>query len=299
MAEKNRIITTGFGYKAFENLPGQDFLNDYYSEKYYQNPQGTYQSEYSSQEHAQRKSRIQLLEDFINIHIGSPSQNIKRFLDVGCGEGYVLSHFKDAKWEVTGLDFSTHGVKSNNPDLERFITQGDVYQSIQDLIDKNLKFQVVFLGNILEHVLEPITLLDSLNTLLEVDGLLCITVPNDFSVLQSFLLESGSVNKEYWVVYPDHLNYFSLGSLKKLLLDCNLEIVDQFSDFPIEWYLVNPESNYVVDTSVGKSAHLARVTLDNMINSSPDQSAKMNFWRSLCSMGFGRSITTISRKKGN
>ena len=296
MNSEDKVARTEFGYRVFENPPSQQSLNDYYANMYFQSPQGTYQADYSQLEEKQRKFRIQLLEDFINLNIKESHRSVRNFLDVGCGEGFALSHFKEIGWEVTGLDYSTHGVHTKNPDLEELITQGDVYESIKNLISVDSKFDVIFLGNILEHVLDPAALLDSLHILLKDAGLLCITVPNDFSTLQDYLLDSGAVSKPYWLVFPDHLNYFNLPSLTNLLNARKLPVIDHYADFPIEWYILNPQSNYITDNSKGKNAHNSRVVLDGMINSSSNQEAKRNFWRSLSELGFGRCITTISRK---
>ena len=162
MEPQKKIVTTNHGYKTFAEAPTQEFLNEYYSTMYYQNPQGTYQAEYSPLEQTQRKLRIQLLEIFINENVLGSLNPTKNFLDVGCGEGYVLNHFKNCGWSITGLDFSTHGARTKNPDIETFITQGDVYESIKKLTNAEQQFQVIFLGNILEHVLDPIGLVDSL-----------------------------------------------------------------------------------------------------------------------------------------
>ena len=112
--------------------------------------------------------------------------------------------------------------------------QGDVYELLISMKEKGHKFDVIFLGNVLEHVLDPAALVDQLKNLLEKDGLLVITVPNDFSDLQRFLLDKSEVDEEYWITYPDHLNYFNLNNLSKLLSDRNLPVIDKFSDFPIE-----------------------------------------------------------------
>ena len=57
-----------------------------------------------------------------------PNRAEVRILDIGCGEGFVLKFFKDHAWEIVGVDFSTHGIRANNPELESFIMQGDVYE---------------------------------------------------------------------------------------------------------------------------------------------------------------------------
>ena len=306
--EYKELITTPFGYKVFREPPNQNELNSYYAENYYQNPvkTSTYQIDYSREENIERSLKIQLLYEFIHLHLpeslkfsssnnSSESIQSKKFLDVGCGEGFVLKIFKDSGWEIVGIDFSTHGIKTKNPELESFIIQGDVYEELSSLKEKNCKFNAIFLGNILEHVLDPGALIDQLKRLLEKNGLLVITVPNDFSDLQKFLLDNNLVNEEYWIGYPDHLNYFNLDNLSKLLSDKNLPVIDQFSDFPIEWFLVNSNSNYVSNKLKGKDAHNARVAIATLINSSKNLDAKINFWRSLSALGMGRTITTISR----
>lgn len=305
--EYKELIDTPFGYKVFREPPNQIELNSYYAENYYQNPvkSSTYQIDYSTEENLERSLKIQLLYEFIHSHLSeslesnsnnsSVSIQSKKFLDVGCGEGFVLKFFKDSGWEIVGVDFSTHGIRTKNPELESFIIQGDVYEELNSLKEKGSKFNVIFLGNILEHVLDPIALIDQLKKLLEKHGLLVITVPNDFSDLQRFLLNNNLVNEEYWIGYPDHLNYFNLDSLSKLLSDKNLPVIDQFSDFPIEWFLVNSNSNYISNKLKGKDAHNARIAIATLINSSKNLDAKMNFWRSLSALGMGRTITTISR----
>jgi 2-polyprenyl-3-methyl-5-hydroxy-6-metoxy-1,4-benzoquinol methylase len=306
--EYKELITTPFGFKVFREPPNQNELNSYYAENYYQNPvkTSTYQIDYSKEENIERSLKIQLLYEFIHLHLSeslkfsnsdnsSESIQSKKFLDVGCGEGFVLKIFKDSGWEIMGVDYSTHGIKTKNPELESFIIQGDVYEELRLLKEKDCKFNVIFLGNILEHVLDPSALIDQLKRLLEKNGLLVITVPNDFSDLQKFLLSNNLVNEEYWIGYPDHLNYFNLDNLSKLLSDKNLPVIDQFSDFPIEWFLVNSNSNYVSNKLKGKDAHNARVAIATLINSSKNLDAKINFWRSLSALGMGRTITTISR----
>ena len=305
MGSEKKLTSTFHGYKVYEEPPSQEELNEYYQKNYYQNRQNTstYQVTYSSNERIQRNLRIQLLSDFIeynwikkSTNITLPQSSTGRFLDVGCGEGYVLKHFNNLGWEIKGLDFSTHGLQVNNPELEPFIIQGDVYKVLKELKGGGFKFDVIFLGNILEHVLDAIILLDLLNGLLDDDALLVITVPNDYSDLQEYLIKNNYVSDEYWLTYPDHLNYFNFENISKLLSNLKLPVIDHYCDFPIEWFLLNSHSNYASDKSKGKEAHNARVVLDSLINVSKNKEAKMNFWRSLGALGMGRTITTISRK---
>ena len=291
-----QIIKDGLGYMRVDPLPSEEELENYYANSYYQNPHGTYQSSYSEIESTQRKLRIELIHQAVIYNLKSDTNNQNKILDLGCGEGFLLSHFKDAGWKVLGLDFSDEGVRKQNPKLIKDIVKGNVYKELEVLLKTDENYDVIYLGNILEHVIDPLALVTKCSDLLSAGGLLVITVPNDFSILQSSLITSNVINREYWICPPDHLNYFSLESLVKLQVASNLKVLDSICDFPIEWFLMNNHSNYINDPTVGKSAHLARARLDSLINSNRDSEMKLNFWRSMAALGFGRTITTFSKK---
>ena len=176
------------------------------------------------------------------------------------------------------------------------IVKGNVYHELGVLLKTNENYDVIYLGNILEHVIDPLALITKCSALLSDGALLVITVPNYFSILQNISVASNIVKRKYWICPPEHLNYFTLESLVKLQLASNLKVWDSICDFPIEWFLMNNASNYINDPTVVKSAHLARMHLDSLINSSLDSQMKLNFWRSMAVLGFGRDITTFSKK---
>ena len=291
-----QIIEDDLGYLRVDPLPSEEELENYYANSYYQNPHGTYQASYSEIESIQRKSRIELIYQAVVSNLKLDKDIPKKILDLGCGEGFLLSHFKDAGWSVLGLDFSDEGVKRQNPQLITDIVKGNVYKELEVLIKNDKTYDVIYLGNILEHVIDPLGLITKCSDLLSGGGILVITVPNDFSKLQNSLITSNIIEREYWICPPDHLNYFNLESLVKLQVASNLKVLDSICDFPIEWFLMNTHSNYINEPALGKSAHLARAHLDSLINSSPDSEMKLNFWRSMAALGFGRTITTFSKK---
>jgi len=291
-----QIIKDHLGYMRVDPLPSEKELENYYANSYYQNPHGTYQATYSEIESTQRKLRIELIYQAVIYNLKSDTNNQNKILDLGCGEGFLLSHFKDAGWKVLGLDFSDEGVRKQNPKLVKDIVKGNVYKELEVLLKTDENYDVIYLGNILEHVIDPLALVTKCADLLSAGGLLVITVPNDFSILQNSLVTSNIVERKYWICPPDHLNYFNLESLVKLQVASNLKVLDSICDFPIEWFLMNNHSNYINDPTVGKSAHLARARLDSLINSNRDSEMKLNFWRSMAALGFGRTITTFSKR---
>ena len=64
------------------------------------------------------------------------------------------------------------------------------------------------------------------------------------------------------------------------------------SDFPIDFNLFNPDSNYVEDPSRGKGCHQARVAIENLIHGiSPDGANRL--YEALAELGLGRQIVAF------
>jgi 2-polyprenyl-3-methyl-5-hydroxy-6-metoxy-1,4-benzoquinol methylase len=52
--------------------------------------------------------------------------------------------------------------------------------------------------NVLEHVLDPNLFLQSIRNVVEPNGLVAITVPNDYSDIQQLALSEGMIESEFW-----------------------------------------------------------------------------------------------------
>ena len=291
------VILDPLGFYRIAALPTVSELNDYYSSTYYQNPHGTYQESYTTDELEQLRQKFALRLSMVGEEIFGDGKRIPTFLDVGCGEGWFLQYMQNEGFEVSGLDFSKFGVEKHNPKLVPNVTQGDIHLLMQQLIDSNQSYDLLFLGNILEHVLDPELVMRNCLKLLSPDGGILITVPNDFSILQNSLLENKNIQTAYWVSPPDHLNYFTSNSLKNFLSSIGLEVLKTIADFPIDWFLANRESNYVTEPSKGKNAHAARTFLETLINQNNDPYRALTFWESLAEIGHGRTITTFAKLK--
>ena len=221
---------------------------------------------------------------------------IKKYeaLDIGCGEGHLLKKFTQRKIKVTEIDFNNFSISRFNPSVLSKFKKGDVMQLIHQYNLEGKKFDVIFLTHVIEHVLDPRKLLQLIYQIINENGYLVTSVPNDMSQLQISLKEKKFYKKDYFVRFPDHLHYFTGVSLKSLLLKSQFKFVDGIADFPIEWFLTNKHSNYALNPQLGKEAHHARIYLENFINTG-DVNKAAQFWRSLFEIGQGRSITIIAK----
>lgn len=131
-------------------------------------------------------------------------------------KGFFMTNMYDLGWKVNGTDYSSHGIKIKNPELHSKVIYGELNPVLDKLIKMNKTFDFINFGNILEHVISPINLLNKCHKLLDQDGVLRVKVPNDFSHLQNYISKSNSIDS-YWVRYPDHLSYFNFIVCQKFL----------------------------------------------------------------------------------
>ena len=291
---EHRFVVAPEGYLRVDPLPSSAELSAYYYSDYYQNPLGTYASEYTLDEIKHKAIRNQFLFRVLTDQV-SHSKNFT-FLDIGCGEGFLLATFAKNGWNVLGLDFSSYGVEKFNSSLLKNFIVGDIYDSIESLIEINKKFDCINLGNVLEHAISPVLLLERIRNLMSQHSSLLITVPNDFSKLQEFLQDHNMIEKQYWIAVPDHLNYFNHISLSETVRRSQLILMEVFADFPIEWFLANDRSNYSKYPSAGKAAHFSRVMLDSLITSGEDFKAIKNFWSAMPGVGQGRTVSVLCKR---
>ncbi len=175
--------------------------------------------------------------------------------------------------------------------MDKLVT-GDVFSLLEEEIASGASYDVVWLQNILEHVLDPVSLLKSLRKLVSPEGLAVVTVPNDCSVTQQELMNMKYITSPYWIAPPDHLSYFDYKSLINIGEFTGWNCKDIHGDFPVEWFLFHPGSNYINDKSFGKDVHKARVQIENLISQQPIECVN-EFWHSIARVGMGRCITAF------
>lgn len=282
------------GYWEIANKPSLKELEEYYSEKYYQEAKGSYELEYSEKELAYFNAKLAQRYAVLCRNAKYVKGAQYKILDVGCGEGFTLKFFKDIGWSVRGIDFSSAGVSLKNPDCIESLITGDVFSLIMSEISAGNKYDVIWLQNVLEHVIEPIDLLKSIKSLVKDGGIAVVTVPNDFSSTQMTAIKAGHIDHPFWVAPPDHLSYFDNSSLKNIANHCGWKCIEMLGDFPIDWFLFHPSSNYIRDKEQGKAAHLARIQVENLISQQPIEDV-VDFWSSLAKIGLGRDITAFLR----
>lgn len=149
----------------------------------------------------------------------------KAILDVGCGVGYLGEYYKNNDNYVVGLDVSNVAIAEAKKRLS------DVYYVDLESNDWPVellpkKFDLIILAELIEHLLMPEDLLVRIKKLLKPDGEIVITTPNFLvwsnrikMLFGKFAYQSGG----FWC--RDHIHFFTLPELRKMLLAGGWEIV--------------------------------------------------------------------------
>lgn len=276
------------GYWRIHTPPTPAELAAYYAQRYYQEARGSYEHSYGADELKHIRGKIALRWSLAT----DGQTGSGRLLDVGCGEGFVLAHGASTGWSVRGIDFSDAGLRGQNPQFMPSLVTGDLFACLDTEIAQGMKYDVVWLQNVLEHVIDPVALLRQLKTLTRPGSRLVVTVPNDFSRLQHTALATGRIERSFWIAPPDHLSYFCADSLRRVANRTGWTCRNLLADFPVDWFLFNAQANYIADPTKGKSAHHARIALENMILDE-DRAKVVAFFESLAALGMGRDLTAI------
>jgi SAM-dependent methyltransferase len=139
-------------------------------------------------------------------------------LDVGCGIGNSL-------FAAKALGFHTYGIEISRWASDYCRKEGfEIFTSLEELSRRDLKFDVINLGHVLEHVTDPISFLASLKEFLKEDGMIRMEVPDcgNFSFWRLFSWSKYVVSKPL----ADHLYYFTLPTLRNVVLKSGLAVID-------------------------------------------------------------------------
>ena len=166
--------------------------------------------------------RFSDLRNFL-VKLSSEDKNL-RLLDFGCGaDAQVLrmSH---------GLGISATGVELDEATREKAILNSSFpVLSFQDLLASNQKFDVIFLGDLIEHVYDPSDLISVLKESLSDGGSFFIQGPLEGAkTVSNFLLgfKARLNHATPSTLPPYHVSLASFESMQRLLRVSGLEVIE-------------------------------------------------------------------------
>jgi len=274
------------GFKHVMPLPSAEDLRQFYEAEFYQTEKSTYLA--ASAEDIEWKSvefsrRYEIAEK----HLGAKSG--KRVLDIGSGPGEFLELGISRGWEVLGVEPSP---------VAAAYARGKGIEIITGFFDEKLAatlgvFDFVHMSEVLEHIPNPQALLKSAYSLLKPGGILCISVPNDFSPVQQVLVESEKYTP-WWIVPDHHLNYFNFDTLGATISAVGYELLEKTTNFPMELFLLMGQ-NYTEDGDLGRKLHGWRKIFDLTL-AKGNPKLLNRFYEVLARAEMGRLAVQFARK---
>ena len=162
----SNLVEKPEGYFEISPRPSSEELAAYYRDKYFGSRDGRtpYAHGYTPEELAHK--RLQPAETE-RVWGKAPG----RMLEVGVGEGFSLEYFLARGWDARGLDFTDDGVREFFPHLSERLVLGDAFTLLDQVIAGGETFDLVICNNVLEHVIDPMGLLDRLKAIVAPGGL--------------------------------------------------------------------------------------------------------------------------------
>lgn len=276
-----------YGYLRADPLPTQEEVEKYYKEEFYS-------SNYQAFNDSSLETKLEEL-NFFETQYEDIYDICERYFielkgrtlfEIGFGYGQALDFFHKRGLKVSGLEPAPEGVKYAQDKGFDVVCAG-----IEDLasVVGSKRHDIVLLLNVLEHLREPAeALIEIREKILKTDGLLIIDVPNEFNDFQCIANEEYALN-EWWVVPPNHINYFSVSSLERLFKKCGYEVYYKKASFPMELFLLMGDI-YVKDGDLGKACHNKRQRFEQLMCKYGKKEKLNNLYEKFAELELGRQV---------
>jgi len=148
----------------------------------------------------------------------------KRVLDVGCASGYFARLLQKNGCVVTGIDANPDALAAAGDGCERTILADLDLQRLLPLLD-GATFDVVVFGDVLEHLRDPLKLLEEARGALAEGGYIVASIPNiAHGAIRLSVLAGRFDYSEYGLLDESHVRFFTAKSLNEMFLCAGFEV---------------------------------------------------------------------------
>ncbi len=151
--------------------------------------------------------------------------NSRTILDVGCGAGSMATALKNKlNAEVWGIEYNEEAASVAAGNLDNVIP-GGVEEALDNLPDKY--FDTIIFADVLEHLVDPNSVLGSIKEKLSTGGEIIASIPNvrHWSVVKQ-LLEGNWEYEKFGIMDSTHLRFFTRQSIFKMFDRAGLKITN-------------------------------------------------------------------------
>jgi 2-polyprenyl-3-methyl-5-hydroxy-6-metoxy-1,4-benzoquinol methylase len=192
----------------------------------------------------------------------------KRLLDIGCiGHDYewrrkigtfYFADFQKVAAEVKGIDILAEDIERARQEGYQGVEVGDA----ETFIDEN-RYDVIFAGELIEHLSNPGQFLRCASKNLTKDGVLVLTTPNAFAMSRVAKCIGSLTNEP--PVNPEHTCYFTPHTLNQLATREGFKIKDlyyadyDYGKWPLPWRIAAfLKLNSIISTLLAQFSQILR-----------------------------------------
>ncbi|MBI3110982.1 MAG: class I SAM-dependent methyltransferase [Ignavibacteriales bacterium] len=144
------------------------------------------------------------------------------FFEIGCGMGYFLDYARQKGYHVSGIEYAAMGTKICRERFGLDVRQG----SFEEFPLQPGRYDVIFMGDVLEHLIDPRSMLEKARQMLKPSGIVAIEVPSMFNSIVGRLAVVGyrtMRTHKQMPMPPYHVNEFTPVTLRAMLLRAGFE----------------------------------------------------------------------------
>ena len=152
------------------------------------------------------------------------SGNNKKVLELGTATGYISKILKKQGCHVTGIEINQEWAKEASQYVDRMII-GNIEDLSYDNEFNNEKFDVILVGDVLEHLKDPVKILEHFHSLLNENGYLICSIPNiSYAPIRLKLLNGELLYQSTGTLDESHLHFYTLENILLMLDKANFRI---------------------------------------------------------------------------
>lgn len=178
--------------------------------------------DYYESNHTEQSELVESDTDnfYINIYSGGLDDiyelfpQVNNILDIGCSSGTFLDVAKKR-------NLKTFGIELNQAEYKFAKDKGhNVHNKLLENIKFEVKFNIVTLWDVFEHLIDGTFYLNEIKKILSKDGVIFLQIPSSDSLAAKILREECNMYDGL-----EHVNLYGVSSIKKLADKCGLRIL--------------------------------------------------------------------------
>lgn len=151
--------------------------------------------------------------------------NARRLLDVGCATGYLSRSLAVRGHNVVGIDVNETALKEAAPYCAEVIAADLDVQPLARVLEGRGLFDAVVFGDVLEHLKNPLRVLEASRDILNERGFVVASLPNLAHGAVRLAMVSGRFDyQEFGLLDETHVRFFTRKTIEELFLSAGYRI---------------------------------------------------------------------------